>query len=115
MSYVGALGNSCYSYRISEQNANLNKNMNHLRDNSGDRSFDKIDLTIKNKMEAHKKRTQSTAENILKNRFPNLNDYNKSNEAEGEDNNDERRDLIQLQKGEQKWVSKEVINEENTK
>ena len=66
MSYVGAIGNSFWSYRSSENNAVLSKNMNHLRDNSGDRSFDKVDLTIKNKIDAHKKRTQSTAENILK-------------------------------------------------
>jgi hypothetical protein len=89
--------------------------MSHLRDNSGDRSFDKIDLTMKNKLAAHKKRTQSTAENILKNRFPNLNDYNKNNESNSELRNNEgnsQANLDQTNNQEQKWVNKEVIHEE---
>jgi len=75
MSYVGCRGNSTNIYRSSEQNAIIHKNMHHLRDNSGDRSFDNVDLTIKHKVDPKKKRTQSTAEQIMKSRFPMLASY----------------------------------------
>lgn len=110
MSYVGLPGNSQSMYRASEQSAVLNRNMLHLRDNSGDRSFDKVDLTKKNKMSSHRKRTQSTAENILKTRFPNLAAYKAEDEQDNR-SKDSHKDSIRLQKVE-KWVGQDVINEE---
>lgn len=117
MSYVGSLNNSMCSYRSSEQNARINAFKHHLRDNSGDRSFDRVDLAKKNKVEPTKKRTHSTAENVMLMRFPNLKKYDKDEQIVKEatdESNDDYRESIRLQKAE-KWVSDEAIDEENGK
>lgn len=117
MSYIGNRGNSITAFRGSEQNAIINKNMYHLRDNSGDRSFDRIDLTKQNKVNASRKREHPTADHIIMMRFPNLAKYNeneqKIDEAK-EANESEHKDSIRLHKTE-KWVDHEAVDKEEAK
>jgi len=91
--------------------------MHHLRDNSGDRTFDKVDLTRKNKVKPHKQRTHSTAEHIMKMRFPNLDRYNENEQTVKQDfknTNEEHREPVHYQKAD-KWVDQEIANEERVK
>ena len=120
MSIVGSRPNSITVYRGSEQNALIHKNMFHLRDNSGKREFDKVNLALKSNMKnirARKKRQKATAERIINMRFPNINKYDSEQQKIKEDyemNIDNQKDSIRLNKAE-RWVSQDLINAEEAR
>jgi hypothetical protein len=102
-------------YRSSEQNAVLNKNMHHLRDNSEKKSVERPEVPRRTK--PRNPRNHSTAEHIMLMRFPNLSRYDKDNKRiknEEEDEMDQVNTSIRLQKA-GKWVSQDIIDEEEAR
>ncbi|CAI2374645.1 unnamed protein product [Moneuplotes crassus] len=103
MSIIGSRPNSLTVYRASENNAVLHKNMYHLRDNSGNRTFTQIQPRKVSPRRFGvdpftRRGKQQVAERIMNMRFPDISKYDgkvKGAKVVGE----ERKRSIRLERG----------------
>ncbi len=115
MSIVGWKPNALTSYRGSEQNAILHKNMYHLRDNSGNREYlDSLSHPKKSPnstfsyTSSHKNK-EKVVERIMNMRFPNISKYQEQGQII-----EEKKESVRLNK-DTRWVSQDVIDQEDRK